>query len=293
MARARMSRIPAIALVVLAVTSAAASGGTQNDGGSGGDAGNTKDAALLLGGFGSYAGELTPHDRMDWYRVNPAAAEARCVSADARGDNNMSVELLLESPERSRAFSAVVPAGTTGRLALAVPLADRAFLHLEPAPNDANSGAPARPGPYAFSWAGTQPPTSNVKDALSGGDASRSSPVAIGAGCTGGRIAPLSGMGDVEDTFSFAAAAGETITYSFAAASGSVLELALYKDGVQVGPSIRSGEMASHTTDVGGSFTLTAMSVSGVDDTGYVIGLIIGPEPPGSGCKPNCVSVYA
>lgn len=291
----RMARraLALAAFLIAASIHAAADHKASDDANLGVDAGNTKDAASRLSGYGSYTGYLTPRD-WDWYRVDSAAATPRCVQATASGENNDTMRLTLDSPSRTRSLTTRFPGGGSGTLAIAAPDLTTTFFDITASPNSANSGDPARPGHYGFTLASTGIPAPNAGDALTGSDAGNSLGEATPAPgpCFGGRISPLATLGDARDVYSVQAKAGEAITYSFAtrADAPAPLVLALVDaSGTSIGPTIYTGEIASVTVPTTGTYYLSASRANiGAEEIGYIIGIVIGPPDPGNPCRPTC-----
>src|SRR5690242_12642769 len=70
--------------VSLCILADAVADNDRGDANTGRDAGNTVGSALLLPGFGAYAGALYPSD-VDWYAVSASVWAPQCVSAAFAG----------------------------------------------------------------------------------------------------------------------------------------------------------------------------------------------------------------
>lgn len=266
--------------------SATAGGG---DGGVATDAGNTRASATELPSWGTYTGRVGAQDD-DWYYVAETSPMPRCVEAVVTGENNMTATLSVEFGQQVRNFSIIVPPGATGRMALAVPSHMRSYLSLGPAPNDPKSGDPARPGNYTFTLSTSIAPPTLSGDASSGADAGAGPDGALPlqGSCTGGRMAPLSGIADVQDTYRFTMSAAGYVTYSLGASKDS-LTLAL-TDGVNpLGAPVVSGQVATVYVPTPGTYYFSASRTDvSADEISYLIGSVVGPNPPANGCRPNC-----
>lgn len=254
------------------------------------DAGDTKETATLLPGWGSHGGYLSPRD-WDWYKVEEPSPAPRCIEATYWGENNDTARITVESPDRTREASVRVPAGATRTLALAVPALSRAYFDVTASPNDPNRGDPARPGAYTFTLSRTGVPAPGAGDALTGSDAGndigRATPVT--GSCIGGRLSPLMGMGDLRDVYAVQVGHSQSLTYGFGAtgAPGDATLSLLAVNGSSVGPTLVSGERASVALPEGTYYLSAARANVGIEDIGYVISWIPGPPDP-NGCRPYC-----
>lgn len=290
-----MNRIDRLAPRAILMASLVAIAGTAmadhstDDAGSGRDAGNTKDAAMVLAGYGAYTGYLGPRD-WDWFRVDAPTLGPRCIQVDASGDNNDTVRLGVDSPDRTRTLTGKFPAGGSTTLAIAAPSVTRTHFDITASGNLPGSGDPARPGHYDFNLREVRVPAANVGDAFTGGDAGNEIGKAtpLTAACSGGRIDPVRTLGDTRDVYSVTVGHGQALTYSFAVANDpGALTLALVDaSGAAVGPTLRSGEMASLALPAGTYYLNIAATSITIDDVGYVLGIVLGP--PESGCRPQC-----
>lgn len=278
----------AIAATLFAATAWAAS---ANDAGSGADAPDTRAEALAVP-LGSHEGNLSPRD-VDWYSVAASASSPVCVSATHHAHSNQTVTFSTTSasgePKDTRT---VVREDETRAMGFATTSLERVHYGIEPSDNDPNQGDPARPGGYGFSLATQGPSSLSSGDALTGGDAGATTDGALplDAGCTGGTLRALTGLGDDRDVYAFTADAGDLVWYSLGAATGAAIELELLDAaGDPVGLAIGAGDAAGYYVPDGGSFYL-ATSTTSLDDLSYLIGITIGPDPPGSGCRPYCLS---
>lgn len=277
-------------LVTMTLATALADHATD-DAGTGVDAGNTKETATVVP-YGAHHGYLSPRD-VDWYRAASASTGPRCVEARATGENNDTVRLTIDSLTRTRSVTGSFPAGGSKSLALAVPDVQGAYFDIAASPNSPNSGDPARPGHYDFTFSAMRVPSPSAGDALTGADAGGSLERATPApgACFGGTIAPLSGMGDMRDVYSVKAVAGEAITYGFAVSGdpGALTLTLLDASGKAIGPALASGQYASVQVPTSGTYYLAASQGSvGADDIGYLVSVMIGPPEPGSACRPQC-----
>lgn len=286
-------RIFAIAVVLTMATSTAwADHIVGNDAGTGTDAGNTKDVATVLPGYGSYTGYIASKDPSDWYRVDSGTASPRCVTSTFTPDNNATTQLTLETPTKAYAKSQVVPGGTKGMMAIATQGLDRTFFNTSAAPNGPGNGDPSRPGHYAFALESLTPSQVKATSSLTSDDDagnSLGSAKPLTFGCTGGRIDPLTGLGDPQDVYGFTLYAGETLTYSFAYTDIAPLELRLLDSDGNVLDVIGAGEIDSYTLPT--SMTMSTMYLSVVDldaKTDTVTYLIGAYGPPTNGCRPQC-----
>ena len=278
-------------LLTLAATTALADHYTD-DAASGRDAGDTQAQAMAIS-YGSNRGYLSPRDH-DWFRVEEGTALPRCVEVTASGDNNSTVRLTLESPDRTRSLKGKFPTGGSRTLAIAAPALSRAYFDITASANEPGSGDPARPGHYEFTLRSTGVPAPSVGDALSGGDAGneRETATATPGPCFGGRVDPLRQMGDLRDVYRFSGAKDQVLTYGFATTAsdpGAVMLAVLDAEGNQVGVPLRSGEYAQVALPSTGTFYLSAASVGvPTENVGYVISHVLGPPDPGNGCRPQC-----
>lgn len=273
------------------VTSTAGADHLAGDAGTTADAGNTKDTAMVLAGFGSYKSYLSPRDH-DWYRVDSGATTPRCVTATMTPENNASMQLQLELGAKTYTAARVIPKGQTGTIAFAVPALDRTFVNATPAQNDPNKGDPARPGHYDFTLASLATMQAKPTSAITGEDDAGntlSSAAPLTFGCASGRSDPLTGFGDPADVYKFALYPGETLTYSFAQTGSIGLELRLLDEaGNQLG-AITSGGVSTYTVPMSSTSSSYYLSVVRLDSTADAVGYLIGTYgPPSSTCRPQC-----
>lgn len=278
----------ALLTILIAVSAVAVGDHPQNDAGSGGDAGDTRDAALLLPDYGAYEAQTTPHDKSDWFAVDDATAGPTCVEVEFGGGNNVTSTLIVETPSGERTVSTYSPGGKRDTLAVASSEVLASDMHFTPSPNNPNSGDPARPGAYSFTVSAKRSAT--LADAGTGTDAGseRADAIALGDGCHGGRI----GVGELQvdqvDYYQVFISAGEALTYSLGAdpsapvqillqdAAGNALQTAIGPDGI-----------ATYTVDTDQTVYLqTSTTKLDVSQFPYLVGIEVGPPEPG--CHPYC-----
>lgn len=279
--------IPLLMVILLVAPLTVA--GSQNDAGTGGDAGNTRATATPIA-YGAYSGYIASQDS-DWYRA-PGATQPACAVATVRPfENPQSVAFGLERGASATLTTARILAGQSRTLAMAGTSYTGAVLGVAPLPNEPQQGDPARPGPYQFTIATVGPSDRATRDALTGADVG-GTPLDAGSasnGCIQGHLDPLSRLGgDNADAYRLVAAPGDVITFSLAAAQGAPIGLTLTDANGVALSSIGVDGISSYSTSSGGVFYLTAArsTMVSAESIAYIIGVIVGPEPPS--CTPNC-----
>ena len=274
---------PSLLVAFLVATQATlANAPPQNDGGLGGDAGGSRATATPLAAHGRYSGELRALDD-DWFTMARSSGPA-CVWMDASGDTYADATLALRSGERSYGVRAPLVLGMTTRLAVAGSAVSQAWFGFERTVNPAGNDA-ARPRFYNFTVA----ESGTMDDGGMPGDAGGSMAMARGlsAGCSGGRLQPLAGLGDSVDVYAFRLVAPGQVVYSLGA-SGPVDLTLVDASGAQVGPAVATDGIAT-TSLPAGTFYLRLAAMGGTEVTAYVIGLLGPDPPPGNPCRPHCL----
>lgn len=289
----RLVRIFAVLTVLLVGSSAAGADHIfGNDAGTGTDAGNTKEAATLLAGFGAYTGYIASKDPSDWYRVDTGGTAPRCVTATFTPENNATMQLTLEGGSKTYQKLQVVPQGKTGELTFAVPSLDRTFFNTSAASNDPGKGDPTRPGHYEFNLSSVSATQVKATSSLTGDDDAGNTletAAPLSFGCSSGRSDPLTGFGDPADVYKLTLYPGETITYSFAYAAPVGLELRLLDQGGAQIDAIKSGGIGTYTVPMSTTSSSYYLSVVRLDSAADAVTYLIGVDgPPTTGCRPNC-----
>lgn len=276
-----MQRLGKATVALLGVTlacSTALAALVNTDAGTGTDAGDTLGAALALPGYGDYTGVLPLLDA-DWYSLDDAQSSPRCVATTAAPGATSNVTLRLDNGAATRTITQRPTGGSTWVGALALPSLQRSYTGFTD---------PVADMTYKFSLRAHSIPSLSDGDAGTGGDAggSRSTATPVTSGCLGGHIGLVNGLEDRRDYYSFTAKAGDIVYYSLAATGNATLQV-LDASGNVLGHTLNSGEAAGVEVPSDGTYFLLTSSKDSVD-VGYTTGLTIGPDPPGSGCRPYC-----
>lgn len=269
----RYATISAMMVALLFVTGVHAVGG---DAGSGGDAGKNAVHALAIT-YGSYTGALSSASDKDWFRVADESSSPQCVEASLTPESAFTSTFYAVGPFGTRTVALSAPSGVLQHGGIAVPNLSANYLGM--------SGGPAN---YSFSM-GVTPIVPVTGEGSAGADAGDllSNALVTNASCAAGHLESLI---DEVDIFSVAAAAGDTIYYSTAATGAGASVSILDGTGSPVGPTIAPGEMAGYFAENGGTYYLSVSLTAGSSSTDYVLGLLIGPDPPPSqGCRPTCL----
>lgn len=279
-------------LIVLMLTWTLAAGADHiADPGTTGDASGARTSPTILAGLGSYTGYLGPSD-IDWYRMPAAAGGPSCVKLEAFGENNVTYTLAVQGDDRVREIAGKIDPGETVVLGIATPGLVAVEYGATPSPNDPASGSPARPGHYTFAATRVAAPASASNDGFLGMDAGGSLEGAspLQGACTGGKMSPLGGMMDTRDTYTFTLAEATAVTYSFATSlNDRVVGLqVLDSAGNAIGAPAYSGDMATVSLPAGTYYMQTSYASANLEDVTYVLGVVVGPDPPSNGCRPNC-----
>lgn len=268
-----------LALVALAVLSQAwpASAVRWDDAGSGGDAPDAEKLALLLPALGTFSGFLSVSDA-DWY-AHQRLSSPGCADLSLYGAPVGRATLVTQGGGLRRSINDTFNASSV-RLAVAIPALDDVRIGIATTvPDGWNQGN------YTFTLKTATPGQGNG-DAGSGGDAGGTvaSGLAVTPGCVAGRVS----SSDLTDVYLLHVAEPTTLVLSFVPAGGAsgVLEL-LSPSGSQLS-LLTSASIAELTLPEPGTYSVS-VSTPQLQVVEYVLGLTLGPEPPGSGCKPNCL----
>lgn len=255
----------------------------QNDAGLGGDAGDARATATPLPAHGARSGELRALDD-DWYTMVRSPGLA-CVWMDASGDTYANATLAVRSGAETYGVRAPLAANATTRLAVAGSAVAQSWFGFERLPNPAGNDA-ARPRFYAFATAESGVPQS---DGGMAGDAggTLAGASAISGGCSGGRLAPMMGLGDMADVYSFALAQPGQVVYSMGASVPVRVEL-VDASGAAAGPALVGDGIATAQVPAG-TYYLRVAAVDGTEVVSYVLALLGPDPPPGSPCRPHCM----
>lgn len=274
-------RVSIVLLVaILAASSVVADGGYhENDAGSGADAGDTRASATPIA-LGATYGSTAWFNDTDWFVSSVPSSNPACITARVHADAPTYFALGAESGDETAIAAVRVTSGEEGILGVAgqTPLTTALRVHRAPS----SSWYPSND----FRLDRSSIPATNG-DGLGGasdaGD-STSAAMPIGPGCTGGHLALTSV--DVRDMFAIQIPAGRVVTYSFAATVPGISLGLVDAVGNAVGPALEPGEVAT-ASPPSGTYYLSAQRSTGVGDIGYLVGVIVGPEP--SGCRPYCL----
>lgn len=280
--RASRSAFPLlVALAVAAQVSLAEA--PQNDGGMAGDAGGSRATATLIPGPGSYAGELRSQDD-DWF-TSVRAPSAACVQVDASGDTYANATLAVRTGAASYGVTAPLINGSVTRLAVAGSAVARTWEGFVRTPNPAGYDA-ARPRYYAFSLSESGTP---VGDGGVMGDAGATLQSArpLPGGCSGGRLQPLGGLGDVLDTYAFTLTQAGDVVYSVGANAPIRVDL-VDGSGRPVAPSVGVDQVQLVQLPAGTFYLQMSAAAADPDAISYVVALMGPDPPPGSPCRPHC-----
>lgn len=275
-----------VALLSFATAVDVARGFSPNDAGSGRDAGNTRYQALRLADYGSYAGDLMNGADDDWYVVYDERGQPTCVSTSVTPEGALESTLRVRAgDDQTRTVTTTAAGGATTRMGLAASRLDLSRVGFENGPSALDH--------YVFGWSAMDVPPTSAGDAYANIDAGSTIATALPANdaCVGGNLVSTLGIPDV-DVFSIYVPGGNTIYYSLATTAGAVQLKLLDATGQVVGPTIAAGDVAGFYVPSGGTYYMSASSPTGNANIGYLIGLISGPDPPGSPCRPYCLVAH-
>lgn len=269
-------RYASAAAVVVALFVANGVVATGGDAGSGKDAGSQWWSALSIP-YGVYTGSLASNSDRDWYRVVDQSSTPVCVEASLTPDFAVQSTLYVTGPSGTRTVSLTTLADSTQRAGVVVP--DLWASHL---------GVSGPVTPYDFSMGATDlVPTSGEGPAGSDAGSMLATAIPTDRPCMSGH---LTSIVDELDLFALDASAGETIYYSTGAASTGLVSVSLLDGaGLPVGYTIDAGQMAGYYVEEPGTFYLSASRSGTTDTVDYLLGVIVGPDPPTQGCRPTCM----
>ena len=281
-----------VALGVALLMVATSVSGAGGDAGSGQDAGATRESGLPIA-YGAYSGRLGPDDR-DWYRA-PAVASPSCLEASIRPvEIGVSASLGFERNGGLHLVNQFAPTDRTTTMGVSGLSWTAGVFGSETSANKKDNGVAARPTDYTFSLNVVGQSPREAADALTGTDASGTLLLAtpVVPGCVPGHLDPLgSTLGDNADAYRVDVPAGASLVYSLGATSGAPVELRVYDAQQQLVGTIGPDGLGSVTTTTASTYYLSASRTAvNVDNVPYLVGIVIGPPDPGSGCRPMCLS---
>jgi len=288
----------------------AAQGGPpgQNDAGSGQDAGDSPDAALVVGGARrTWSANLTPPGTdADWYRRDVASAFCAVASATTNSPGEI---ILASDPARETAVRAPVDPPTPTTHALAAPSGRMPFFGLEPMSlvqtYGSTSSGPPSPGRYTFEFSTRShaelDPEGDGESPEAGATAATSAP--LSAGCAAGRL--QSSAGDIEDRYHVDITQAIEMTFSFAIASGAPADVTVLSPSGATRATLSTGETATVWLSEPGRWTIVVAyegaaivparglaihallpDAPATTVTEYLLGTTGGPDP--EPCRPTC-----